>query len=96
MIQNSKFVDLPVISNALINGKLVPLTTLKTGGITEAFEIIDAAKLTNAEILERLSEINLRDGGDTNFLRSQAAGHLRKRTCRKEDGLYGYNVAGNR
>ena len=64
VLQNSKFTDLPVISNARIEGKVIPLSTLRSEGITEAFEIIDAAKLTNTEILNRLSEINLRSGGD--------------------------------
>jgi cell division septal protein FtsQ len=64
VLQNSKFVDLPIISNAQIEKQVVPLSTLKTEGITEAFEIIDAAKLANAEILNSLSEINLRSGGD--------------------------------
>jgi hypothetical protein len=37
---------------------------LNTDEIKQAFKIIDAAKLANEGILKRLSEINLRHGGD--------------------------------
>ncbi len=64
LLQDNRISGLPVISNADFNKQPEPLSYIKTGGIIEAFKIIDAAELVNKDIYERLSEINLRDGGD--------------------------------
>lgn len=64
MIEGTKFSDLPVISNAVLDNHFSPLTYQKNEGLIEAFKIIDAAKLTNDNISKRISEINLRNGGD--------------------------------
>ncbi len=64
LFTNTKFSDLPVISNPKKSDSLKPLEVFKDEDIIEAFKIIDAARLTNKNILKRLSEINLRNGGD--------------------------------
>jgi len=61
---NTKFNDLPIISNLPPGEAYKPLSKLNTDEIKQAFKIIDAAKLANEGILKRLSEINLRHGGD--------------------------------
>jgi cell division septal protein FtsQ len=64
MFINTKFVDVPVISNAGLNRNAKPLSYLRTENLEQAFKIIDALKLTNMKISAALSEINLRSGGD--------------------------------
>jgi cell division septal protein FtsQ len=64
LMQNTKFSDLTVISNPRESNKLKPLSLFKNNDMVNAFKIIDAARLTNVNILKRLSEINLRNGGD--------------------------------
>ena len=64
ILRNIKILDLPVISNPGLNKKPLPFSFIKTDEILEAFKIIEAAKLTNKDIFKRLSEINLRNGGD--------------------------------
>lgn len=64
VLPNTKFLDLPVISNAKINGPLKLFSKLENGDIEQAFKIIEAAKLANKSIANRLSEINLRNGGE--------------------------------
>ncbi|MHB1686578.1 MAG: cell division protein FtsQ/DivIB [Ignavibacteriaceae bacterium] len=64
MMNDTKFVDLPVISNANVQNNFTPLSYQKSNDIVEAFKIIEAAKLTSNEMSKRLSEINLRNGGD--------------------------------
>ena len=56
--------DIPVISNFRISDKLSPSKIYKTEDIVEAFRIIDAAKITDTEIAKKLSEVNLKNGGD--------------------------------
>ncbi|MCL5027606.1 MAG: FtsQ-type POTRA domain-containing protein [Bacteroidetes bacterium] len=60
----AKMVDLPIISNMNINQNVNSLSILKNDEMVQAFKIIDAAKLTNEDLYEKLSEINLQDGGD--------------------------------
>lgn len=64
LLPYTKFNDLPIISNLSDSESYKPLSFLKTDEIKQAFEIIDAAKLTNESIWKHLSEINLRKGGD--------------------------------
>ncbi len=64
MLPDIKMLDMPVISNPLLNEKVGQLSYIRTDDITEAFKIIDAAKLTNVNMYRKLSEINLRNGGD--------------------------------
>lgn len=64
LIPNTKISDMPVITN-LNNDKLLQKDKiLKIPGLVEAFKIMDAAELTNEELSKRLSEINMRNGGD--------------------------------
>jgi|YelNatPaOPRAMG01_1025707.scaffolds.fasta_scaffold01586_14 cell division protein FtsQ len=64
VLPNTKFSDLPIISNLNSNMKVDQLSSLKSNDLIQAFKIIDAAKLTNEDIFKKLSEINLRNGGD--------------------------------
>jgi cell division septal protein FtsQ len=56
--------DIPVISNVRVSEKLTSSKVLKNEDIIEAFRIIDAAKITDLELAKRLSEINLKFGGE--------------------------------
>jgi hypothetical protein len=64
VLDGTKFSDLPVISNPPDDGSYKPLSIINDDDIKQAFEIIDAAKLTNESIFKHLAEINLRRGGD--------------------------------
>jgi cell division protein FtsQ len=64
MLPDIKMLDVPVISNPQINDKVSSLSYVRTDDIVEAFKIIEAAKLTNINMYKKLSEINLRNGGD--------------------------------
>jgi len=59
-----KFMDLPIISNSQYDNEIKLLAFLGAKDIIEAFKIIESAKLTNEKIFKKLSEINLRKGGD--------------------------------
>lgn len=56
--------DIPVISNVRIYDKLTSAKVLRNQDIIDAFKIIDAARITDIEISKKLSEINLKYGGD--------------------------------
>ncbi len=60
----TNYSDIPVISNARVSEKLTPLKVLRNEDIIEAFKIIDAAKIADIELSKKLSEINLKHGGD--------------------------------
>jgi len=64
VLPNTKFMGLPVISNPEYQKGIKEYSEFKNDDIVQAFEIIDAAKLTNKSIYKNLSEINLRSGGD--------------------------------
>lgn len=64
IFSNTKFVDLPVISNPASAEEISPLKLCRHEDIERAFKIIDAIKNTNEKISKKLSEINLRKGGD--------------------------------
>jgi cell division septal protein FtsQ len=64
IILNTKFVDVPVISNPGLGKSAKPLKYLKTENMVEAFKIISALKMTNEKLSSALSEINLRNGGN--------------------------------
>lgn len=64
LLTGTKFSDLPIISNLSDTTAVKPFSFLKDNEMKEAFEIIDAAKLTNESIMQHLAEINLRKGGD--------------------------------
>lgn len=64
LLPNTKFTDFPVISNSSIQGEIKPLSYISAPDITEAFKIIESAKLANENMFKRLSEIDLRKGGD--------------------------------
>lgn len=61
---NTRFADLPVISNAKLKDRLNAMNFVKDDDIIQAFKIIDAAKTTDLEMSRKLAEINLRSGGD--------------------------------
>lgn len=63
-IPNTKIPEMPVITNLSNSALLKNNEVLKTPGLIEAFKIMDAAELTNEELSKKLSEINLRNGGD--------------------------------
>jgi cell division protein FtsQ len=63
-IPNTKIGDMPVITNFSHHALLRKNEILKTAGLIEAFKIMDAADLTDEELSKKLSEINLRNGGD--------------------------------
>jgi len=63
-ITDTKISDVPVVTN-LSNDILIKNNEiLKTPGLVDAFKIIDAEDLTNEELSRKMSEINLREGGD--------------------------------
>jgi cell division septal protein FtsQ len=64
MFINTKFVDVPVISNPGVERSTRPLNYLRNENLVQAFKIIDALKMTNQKLSSSLSEINLRNGGD--------------------------------
>ena len=70
-IPNTKISNLPVISNLNDNELLRKNEILRTLGLVEAYRIIDAAGLTDEELAKKLSEINLRKGGDIILLFSE-------------------------
>lgn len=63
VFQNTKLVDIPVISN-ISEKDIRPVSILLGKDILQAYKIIDAADLTNTKIIRDLAEINLRNGGD--------------------------------
>ena len=64
IMEYTTYSDIPVISNFRISEKLVPASIYKTEDIVEAFRIIDAAKITDIDLAKKISEINLKNGGD--------------------------------
>lgn len=60
----TNYSNIPVISNVRIAEKLNSTKVLRNEDIIEAFKIIDAAKITDIELANKLSEINLKYGGD--------------------------------
>lgn len=62
--QFTTYSDIPVISNFRISEKLSPSKVYKNEDIIEAFRIIDAVRIKDIELSKRLSEINLKNGGD--------------------------------
>ncbi len=64
LMHNTRYVDLPLISHVSTDKKIEPLKKFENKEIVEAFKIIEAAKLADADIIKHLSEINMRNGGD--------------------------------
>lgn len=64
IFQYTTYSDIPVISNVRVAEKLTSSKVLRNEDIIEAFKIIDAAKITDMELSKKLSEINLKYGGD--------------------------------
>lgn len=60
----TNYSDIPVISNIRVSEKLNAAKVLRNEDIIEAFRIIDAAKITDIELAKKLSEINLKYGGE--------------------------------
>jgi len=63
-IENTDIPNIPVISNFRLSQKLGSSKIYKNDDIVSAFRIIDAAKITDLEVSKKLSEINLKYGGD--------------------------------
>jgi cell division protein FtsQ len=63
-LQNTKILNMPVVTNLSNDILLKKNEILKTPGLVEAFKIMDAAELTGGGLSKTLSEINLRKGGD--------------------------------
>jgi cell division septal protein FtsQ len=64
MFSDTKLADLPVIRNSAETSQIKPLGFFRNTDVIEAFKIIEAAKKTNMNIYKRISEIDLRNGGD--------------------------------
>ncbi len=64
LFPGTKVSDLPVVTNINKDFPLKKNEILKTQGLVEAYKIIDAADLTDEDLGKKLSEINLRNGGD--------------------------------
>ena len=64
IFEYTTYSDIPVISNVRVSEKLTSSKVLKNEDIIEAFKIIDAAKITDIDVSKKLSEINLKYGGD--------------------------------
>ena len=64
VFQNTKMINIPVLSNIENSSDFKPLSKLDNDDILQAYRIIDASGLTNAKMLKDLAEINLRNGGD--------------------------------
>ncbi len=64
LMPKTKLIDLPVISNPENTDNVEAFTFIKNNGLLDALKIIETIKLTNQTMLSRLSEINLRNGGD--------------------------------
>jgi cell division protein FtsQ len=64
MFSDTKLTDLPIIRNLSDNYQIKPLDFIKNPDVIDAFKIIDAAKKTDMNIYKRISEIDLRKGGD--------------------------------
>ncbi len=64
VLQNTKLTDLPVIINPQIDQPLKQYSKIKSADIEQALKIIEASKLASKSIAGKLSEINLRGGGD--------------------------------
>jgi cell division septal protein FtsQ len=64
MFSDTKLADLPVIRNSTETFQIKPLGVFRNPDVVEAFKIIEAAKKTNMNIYKRISEIDLRNGGD--------------------------------
>jgi cell division protein FtsQ len=64
MFSDTKLADLPIIRNSSENYQIKPLNFIKNSDVKDAFKIIDAAKKTDTNIYKRISEIDLRKGGD--------------------------------
>ena len=60
----STYSYIPEIINFRISEKLSPSKIYKNEDFVEAFRIIDAVKITDITLANKLSEINLKNGGD--------------------------------
>ena len=64
IFEYTTYSDIPVISNVRVSEKFSSSKVLRNEDIIEAFKIIDAAKITDIDVSKKLSEINLKYGGD--------------------------------
>jgi cell division protein FtsQ len=64
LMPGTKFMDLPVISNPENGNELKSYSLVNDDDLFDAFKIIETAKLLDNRLLDHISEINLRDGGD--------------------------------
>ncbi len=64
LVPKTKLIDLPVISNPGNANDIKPFSYIKDNSLSDALKIIEAIRLTDQPMLNHLSEINLRNGGD--------------------------------
>jgi cell division protein FtsQ len=64
LLPGTKFMDMPIISNVKESEKIKAFSHAYGDDVQQAFKIIGAARLTDEKIAQKLSEINLRNGGD--------------------------------
>jgi cell division protein FtsQ len=64
MLDDTKYIDLPVISNANVQNNFTVFSFQESDDVVEAFKIIEAAKLSSIELSKKLSEIDLRNGNE--------------------------------
>lgn len=62
LFPSTKFVDMPIISNPKYCKQYDPLKKISNPEILEAYDIINAMRITNLEMYSKLSEINLNRG----------------------------------
>lgn len=64
VIPGTEFSDLPVITNIKNSKEINENTFCKSEDMVQAFRIINAAKVVDRKLALKLSEINLKNGGD--------------------------------
>ena len=64
VIPGTEFSDLPVITNIKDSKEIKANTFCETEDLVQAFRIINAAKVVDRKLALKLSEINLKKGGD--------------------------------
>jgi cell division protein FtsQ len=65
LLSTTKYIDYPAISNPLVENEINTFTCLvKNTDVKTGFKIFYTLKFIDAELYERLSEVNFRNGGD--------------------------------
>jgi cell division protein FtsQ len=65
LLSATKYIDYPAISNPLVETEINTFTSMdKNTDVKTGFKIFHTLKYIDAELYERLSEVNFRNGGD--------------------------------